>query len=237
MLGLRGRLWGAALALVAGAALVVLAGSGSQHAAAQGSQGQRQGTQGAAKAQPPRLAPKAGTATPASEAAAQAYGTEERAREAREREERAALDGHLAETAIALGRHAFGLTYAAVTLMFLTLGLWVMAYLQARNLRAAVRAVEAASAAAKESTTLAQRALVLTQRATVIAGEPKAVWLRDGGDRLVGCRLLVTWHNVGATPTRDMVTAIAGLATEKPPLQTSALPKASARQQPAIVGP
>src|SRR5262249_53941619 len=122
-------------------------------------------------------------------------------------------------------------------LVVLTASLWLMAFLQARDLKAAVRAVEEASAAAKASTELAQRALVLTQRATVTAGEPRAVWLRDAGERLVGCRLLVTWHNVGATPTRDMVTAIAGLATEKPPLQTSALPKANARQQPAIVGP
>lgn len=232
MLGLRGRLWISALALVAGAAVVVLADSGGRPATAQGaSQGQRQGAQGTvAKSQPAKLAPTPESAVPA-------VATEEREREAREREERAELNRRLAETTAALGRHAFGLTYAAIGLMVLTISLWVMTFLQARDVRAAVRAVEAASAAAKASTALAQRALVLTQRATVVAGEPTAIWLRDVGERLVGCRLFVTWHNVGTTPTRDMVTAIAGLATEKPPLQTSALPKANARRQPAIVGP
>jgi hypothetical protein len=78
---------------------------------------------------------------------------------------------------------------------------------------------------------------VLTQRATVIAGEPRAVWLRDAGDRLVGCRLLVSWHNVGPTPTRNMIAAVAGQATDRPPPRTGAMPKADARQQPVIVGP
>ena len=78
---------------------------------------------------------------------------------------------------------------------------------------------------------------MLTQRATVIVGEPRAAWLRDANDRLVGCRLLVTWHNVGSTPTRNMIAAVAGQATERPPPRTSAMPKADARQQPVIVGP
>jgi hypothetical protein len=170
-------------------------------------------------------------------AAPPAWSAEEVARAAREREERAALEQRLVESAEALGRHALGLTYAAIGLIVLTASLWLVAYLQSRDVKAAVRAIEVASGAARASTELAQKALVLTQRATVIAGGPKAVWLRDAGGRLVGCRLLVTWHNVGTTPTKDMISAVAGLATEKPPTQTSALPRADARQQPAIVGP
>jgi hypothetical protein len=112
-----------------------------------------------------------------------------------------------------------------------------MAFLQARDLKAAVRAVQESAAGARSAGEAMQRALVLTQRATVIVSEPRAVWLRDAGGRLVGCRLLVAWHNVGTTPTRNMIAAVAGLATDRPPPQTSAFPKLDARQQPAVVGP
>ncbi|MBO0763056.1 MAG: hypothetical protein J2P50_00440 [Hyphomicrobiaceae bacterium] len=187
----------------------------------------------AAKGQPRSPAPE--------QPAGLARSAEERAHEASEHDardrERAALDRRLGETAAVLAEHAVGLTYGAVALIVLTAGLWLTSLLGARDLRAAVRAIEASSAAAQRSTRFMQRALVLNQRATVIVGEPKAAWLRDAGDRLVGCRLLVTWHNVGATPTRDMIAAIAGLATEKPPSQTNALPRTDARRQPAIVGP
>jgi hypothetical protein len=227
----RGNLWIAGLAVGVGIAVAgMLAAVPLGPAAAQGA-GQRQPA--AAKAQPRFPAPE--------HAAAPARSAEAAAREAAEREardqERAALERRLAETAAALGEHALGLTYGAVGLIALTASLWLMAFLQARELRVAVRAIEASSTAARYSTEFMQRALVLTQRATVIVGEPKAVWLRDAGDRLVGCRLLVAWHNVGATPTRDMIAAVAGLATEKPPSQSSALPRTDARRQPAIVGP
>jgi hypothetical protein len=222
----RGSLWIAVLAVGVGIATVgMLAAVPLGPAAAQGA-GQRQPA--AAKAQP---------RSPASEhAAVPARSAEEAAREARDQEQ-AALVRRLAETTAALGEHAIGLTYGAVGLIVLTTSLWLMAFLQARELRVAVRAIEASSTAARHSTEFMRRALVLTQRATVVAGEPRAIWLRDPGDRLVGCRLLVTWHNVGATPTRDMIAAVAGLATEKPPSQSSALPRTDARQQPAIVGP
>jgi hypothetical protein len=222
----RGNLWIAGLAVCAGiAAAALLAAVPLGPASSQG--GQRQPA--AAKAQPRSPAPET--------AAAPARSAEEAAeREARD-QERTALERRLAETAAALGEHALGLTYGAAGLIVLTASLWLVAFLQARDLRAAVRAIEASSAAAQRSTEFMQRALVLTQRATVIVGEPKVVWLRDAGNRLVGCRLLVSWHNVGTTPTRDMIAAVAGLATEKPPSQSSALPRTDARQQPAIVGP
>jgi len=74
-----------------------------------------------------------------------------------------------------------------------------MAFLQARDLKAAVRAVQESAAGARSAAEATQRALMLTQRATVIVGEPRAVWLRDANERLVGCRLLVSWHNVAWT--------------------------------------
>jgi hypothetical protein len=223
----RGSRWIAVLAVRAGI-LALAAAVASGPAAAQGSGHRRETPPAASKLQP---------RPPAPEAAAPARSAEDAAREARERQERALLDQRLSEQAAALGEHALGLTYGAAALIVLTLSLWVLAILQARDLRAAVRAVEESSSAARRSAEFMQRALVLTQRATVIVGEPRAVWLRDAADRLVGCRLLVTWHNVGGTPTRDMVAAVAGLATEKPPSQTSALPRTDVRRQPLIVGP
>jgi hypothetical protein len=221
----RGSLWIAVLAVGAGIAAALFAAVPLGPAASQSA------------AQRPAAAAKAQPRPPATEqAAAPARSAQEAAREATELE-RAALERRLAETAATLGDHALGLTYGAVGLIVLTASLWLMAFLQARDLKVAVRAIEASSVAARRSTEFMQRALVLTQRATVVAREPKAIWLRDAGDRLVGCRLLVTWHNVGATPTRDMVAAVAGLATEKSPSQTSALPRTDARRQPAIVGP
>jgi hypothetical protein len=182
---------------------------------------------------------KAGTAaTPApAEAQAPSGSAEEAARDAKAGVARPALERRLAETAAALASHARGLTYVAIGLVVATVALWVLSFMQSRDLRAAVVAVQESSAAARKGVELMQRALVVTQRATVIAGEPKAVWLRDAGGRLVGCRLLVAWHNVGNTPTRDMVAAVAGQAADKPPSQTSALPDANVRRQPAIVGP
>jgi hypothetical protein len=204
------------------------------------STGQRQGAP-PVTTPPQSKAPslKAGTAaTPApAEAPGLAGNAEAAASEAKERAARTALERRLAEMAAALASHAQGLTYVAIALIVATAALWVLSFLQARDLRAAVVAVQEASAAARKGVELMQRALVVTQRATVIAGEPKAVWLRDAGGRLVGCRLLVTWHNVGNTPTKEMIAAVAGQTAEKPPSQASALPDANVRRQPAIVGP
>jgi hypothetical protein len=229
MRGEGGRRWIAALAVLAGS---VVAAAGL--AEAQGA-GQRQGAPVAAPPQSKAPGVKAGTAvTPAP---APSGSAEEAARGAKAGGARTVLERRLAETAATLASHAQGLTYVAIGLVVATAVLWVLSFLQARDLRAAVVAVQESSAAARKGVELMQRALVVTQRATVIAGEPKAVWLRDAGGRLVGCRLLVTWHNVGNTPTRDMVAAVAGQASEKPPSQASALPDANVRRQPAIVGP
>jgi hypothetical protein len=166
-----------------------------------------------------------------------ARADEQTSRESGERDGQTAIERQLAETKATLGSHGLALTYATIGLMVVAASLWLMTFLQTRDLKAAVRAVQESSAAARNSADMAQRALVLTQRATVIVGEPKAIWLRDAGDALVGCRLLVTWRNVGNTPTRDMVAAVAGQALERPPAQNGAPPRADARQQPAIVGP
>jgi hypothetical protein len=202
------------------------------------SAGQRQGVPVTTPPQSKASGLKAGTAVTPAPAEAQApSGSAEGARDAEAGGARAALERRLVETAAALASHAQGLTYVAIGLIVATAALWVLSFLQSRDLRAAVVAVQESSAAARQGVELMQRALVVTQRATVIAGEPKAVWLRDADGRLVGCRLLVTWHNVGNTPTRDMVAAVAGQAAEKPPSQASALPDANVRRQPAIVGP
>ncbi len=217
------------------AALAVLAFvvAGSLPAAAQSTAQRQEGPSAKAQSKSPAL--KAGVAAAPEQGLAK--NAEELAREARERAERAALERQLAEAVAALASHGRILTYATIGLIVVTAGLWLTTFMQSRDIKAAVLAVQESSAAARKSAEFMQSALVLTQRATVIVGEPRAVWLRDAGDRLVGCRLLVTWHNVGTTPTRDMIAAVAGLATEKPPLQNSALPKANARQHPAIVGP
>jgi hypothetical protein len=229
MRGLRGCLRLMTLAVLAVVVACSLAGS----AASQGSTQRPVGP--AAKTQSLSPMSKAGGA--AVPELGPARSAEELAREAREREGRTALERQIAEAVAALADHGRSLTYATIGLIVVTAGLWLTTFLQSRDIRAAVLAAQESSAAARKSAEFLQRALVLTQRATVIVGEPRAVWLRDGGDRLVGCRLLVSWHNVGTTPTRDMIAAVAGLATEKPPLQNSALPRANARQQPAIVGP
>jgi hypothetical protein len=221
------------------AALVILAavvcgvhlpGSAAQTPGA----GQRQQT-----VKPPQLkgaAPKAETAgTPASDQGAK--GGEEASPGAKQRAELAALERQLAEVSAASASHSLALTYATIGLIVVAGSLWLMTFLQARDLKAAVRAVREAAAGARSAAEATQRALMLTQRATVIVGEPRAVWLRDADDRVVGCRLLVSWHNVGPTPTRNMIAAVAGQATERPPPRTSAVPKADGRQQPAIVGP
>src|SRR5262245_22550779 len=208
-------IWIAALAVVVGSVAFSLVGPAASQSQSQSqSSGQRQGV--APKPQPKSPALKANVgATPAPEQGARSG--EEPDREARERDERAALDRHLVEATAALNAHGLSVTYATIGLIVVSASLWLITFLQARDVRAAVRAVQESSAAARRSAELAQRALVLTQRATVIAGEPKAVWLRDADERLVGCRLLVTWHNVGTTPTKDMIAAVAGLAAEKPP--------------------
>jgi hypothetical protein len=156
---------------------------------------------------------------------------------AKQRAEMAALQRQMAEVTAASATHSLALTYATIGLIVVSASLWLMAFLQGRNLEAAVRAVQESSAGARSAAEATQRALVLTQRATVIVGEPRAAWLRDASDRLVGCRLLVTWHNVGSTPTRNMIAAVTGQATERPPPRTSAVPKADARQQPTVMGP
>jgi hypothetical protein len=219
----------AALAVLA----LVVAGSLAGLAAAQSGAQRQEGPSAKAQSRSPALKP--GVAAAPEQAPAKS--AEDLARAARERAERAALERQLAEAVAALAGQGRILTYATIGLIVVTVGLWVATLLQSRDVKAAVLAVQESSAAARRSTEFMQRALVLTQRATVIVGEPRAVWLRDSDSRLVGCRLLVTWHNVGTTPTQDMIEAVAGLTTEKPPLQNSALPKANARQQPAIVGP
>ena len=221
----RGSLWIAVLAILAG----LLAGP----AAPQDSlQRQQPG--------PAKVAPKKPPGAAQQVTGQVAKAEEEQAREARdakEREERAALERRLAEATAALANLAAGVTYATIGLIVVAASLWLLAYLQSRDIRAAVRAAQESSAAARQSADVAQRGLVLTQRATVIVGEPKAVWLRDGSERLVGCRLLVTWQNVGTTPTKDMTAAVAGLAVEKPPARNGVFPEAKARLEPAIVGP
>jgi hypothetical protein len=253
MLGMRGT-WAAVLAVFVG--VVVIGGLAAGPALSQNYNQWYGGQNPTAPKPPPKPAAPKPSANPAAALApaaakpgaavtpaptqAQTVGKsgEEAPREAKEREEKAPpAPERLADTAAALGTHGLTLTYATIGLIVVTVCLWLMNFLQSRDLKAAVRAVAESSAAARASTALAQRALVLTQRATIIVGEPKAIWLRDDTGQLVGCRLLVTWNNVGTTPTKDMVAAVAGLAADKPPPQSSALPKANARQQPAMVGP
>jgi len=162
---------------------------------------------------------------------------EKAAQDAKDREERAALERRLAEVTAELANFAVGLFYATIGLGVVTGGLWLLAYLQSRDIKAAVLAAQESSAAARMSAQVAERSLVLTQRATVIVHEPKAIWLRDGSEKLVGCRLFVTWHNVGSTPTRDMVAAVAGLALDKRPPLDYVIPKANARHQATTMGP
>jgi hypothetical protein len=202
--------------------------------------GQRPGGPPGVKApQPKSPAPKAGaTVTPAPDQAAKdAKEAEDASASAKQRADLAALERRLAEVSAASASHGLAVTYATIGLIVVCASLWLMAFLQGRDLKAAVHAVQDSAAGARSAAEATQRALVLTQRATVIAGEPRAVWLRDAGDRLVGCRLLVSWHNVGPTPTRNMIAAVAGQATDRPPPRTGAMPKADARQQPVIVGP
>jgi hypothetical protein len=156
---------------------------------------------------------------------------------ARQHAELAAFERQLGEITAASASHSLALTYATIGLIVVSASLWIMVFLQARDLKAAVRAVQESAAGARSAAEATQRALVLTQRATVIAGEPRAVWLRDASDRLVGCRLLVTWHNVGPTPTRNMIAAVAGQASDRPPPRTNSVPKTDARQQPTALGP
>jgi hypothetical protein len=205
----------------------------------QGGAAQRQRGPGG---KPPQLKGKPAKANPAitsapDQADKEAKDAEEAAAAAKQRAALAPLERQLAEVSAASASHSLALTYATIGLIVVSASLWLMAFLQARDLKAAVRAVQESAAGATSAAEATQRALVLTQRATVIVGEPRAAWLRDANDRLVGCRLLVTWHNVGSTPTRNMVAAVAGQATERPPPRTSAMPKADARQQPVIVGP
>ena len=167
------------------------------------------------------------------QAAKEAKDAEDASAAAKQRAELAPLERQLAEVSAASASHSLALTYATIGLIVVSASLWLMAFLQARDLKAAVRAVQESAAGARSAAEATQRALVLTQRATVIVGEPRAAWLRDANDRLVGCRLLVTWHNVGPTPTRNMIAAVAGQATERPPPRTSAMPKADA---PAAAG-
>ena len=199
-------------------------------------------TQGGPGGKPPQLKGKPAKAnaavTPAADQAAkEAKDAEDASAAAKQRADLAPLERQLAEVSAASASHSLALTYATIGLIVVSASLWLMAFLQARDLKAAVRAVQESAAGARSAAEATQRALVLTQRATVIVGEPRAAWLRDANDRLVGCRLLVTWHNVGSTPTRNMIAAVAGQATERPPPRTSAMPKADARQQPLIVGP
>jgi hypothetical protein len=203
-----------------------LAGAAAQ---TQGGAGQRQQV-----VKPPQLkgpAPKTdATVAPAPDSAAKG-GEETSATQL------AALHRQLAEVTAASASHSLALTYATIGLIVVAGSLWLMAFLQARDLKTAVRAVQESAAGARSAAEATQRSLMLTQRATVIVGEPRAVWLRDANERLVGCRLLVSWHNVGPTPTRNMIAAVAGQSTERPPPRTSAVPRADGRQQPAIVGP
>jgi hypothetical protein len=154
-----------------------------------------------------------------------------------EREETVALEQRLAETTAELANFAVGLFYATMGLFVVTASLWLLAYLQSRDMKAAVLAARESSAAARTSAEVAQRGLVLTQRATVVVKEPKAVWLWDEEQGLVGCRLFVTWHNVGSTPTSNMVAAIMGQALEKRPPQDYVVAKGSPRIQPVMAGP
>jgi hypothetical protein len=197
----------------------------------QGGAGQRQSGPGG---KPPQLKGKPAKANAAADEAAKDAADD---LAAAQRAALAPLEHRLAEVAAASASHGLALTYATIGLIVVSASLWLMAFLQARDLRATVRAVQESAAGARSAAEATQRALVLTQRATVIVGEPRAAWLRDASDRLVGCRLLVTWHNVGSTPTRNMIAAVAGQATERPPPRTSATPRADARQQPVIVGP
>jgi hypothetical protein len=207
-------------------------------AAAQ-TQGQRQGKPGG---KPPQLKGKpakanAAVMSAADQAAKEAKDAEDESAAAKQRADLAPLERQLAEVSAASASHSLALTYATIGLIVVSASLWLMAFLQARDLKAAVRAVQESAAGARSAAEATQRALVLTQRATVSVGEPRAAWLRDANDRLVGCRLLVTWHNVGSTPTRNMIAAVAGQTSERPPPRTSAMPKADARQQPVMVGP
>jgi hypothetical protein len=154
-----------------------------------------------------------------------------------EREETVALEQRLAETTAELANFAVGLFYATMGLFVVTASLWLLAYLQSRDMKAAVLAARESSAAARTSAEVAQRGLVLTQRATVVVKEPKAVWLWDEEQGLVGCRLFVTWHNVGSTPTSNMLAAIMGQALEKRPPQDYVVAKGSPRIQPVMAGP
>jgi hypothetical protein len=226
----------AAVAILAGVAAVVL----SDPVASQSSNGQRAGAAAATKPQSTLPASKTTAQAPGPQLQSAGKGGEEAAPIAareKEREDKPALDQHLADATAAIASQGLALTYATIGLMVVAASLWLMTFLQSRDLKAAVRAVREASDAAQRSTQFMERAVTLTQRATIIVGEPRAVWLRDAEERLVGCRLLVTWHNVGTTPTRNMIAAVAGLATDKPPPQTSAFPSVNARQQPAAVGP
>jgi hypothetical protein len=233
---MRGR-WGslriAALAVLAalGCALYV-AGAAAQTQGA----GKLPGGPGT-KSPQVKAPPKAdATITPAPDPAVVGAKAEE-VTPAQMRAEAAALDRRLTEVTAASANHSLALTYATIGLMVVCGSLWLMAFLQARDLKSAVRALQDSAAGARSAAEATQRSLMLTQRATVIVGEPRAVWLRDADDRLVGCRLLVTWHNVGPTPTRNMIAAVTGQASERPPPRTCAVPKADARQQPVIVGP
>ena len=154
-----------------------------------------------------------------------------------EREQAATLEHRLAEVTAELANFAVGLFYATVGLFIVTASLWLLTYLQSRDMKAAVLAAQESSAAARTSAEVAQRGLILTQRATVVVKEPKAVWLWDEDQDLVGCRLFVTWHNVGSTPTSNMVAAIMGQALEKRPPQDYVIAKGSPRIQTVMVGP
>jgi hypothetical protein len=236
MFGRWGSLRTAALAILA--ALVCVLHVEGAAAQAQGA-GQRPGGPGIKP--PPQLKappPKADvTVTPAPDQAVAGAKAAEEAAPAKLRAEVAALERRLTEVMAASANHSLALTYATIGLIVVSGSLWLMAFLQARDLKGAVRALQESAAGARSAAEATQRSLMLTQRATVIVGEPRAVWLRDADDRLVGCRLLVTWHNVGPTPTRNMIAAVTGQASERPPPRTSPVPKADARQQPMVVGP
>lgn len=237
MRGWRGSFRIAVLAVLAALACVLH----FEGAAAQtpGGPRQRPGAPPGTKVQPPKSpAPKAGAAASEPDQAFKAStDVDDASARARLHADLAALERRLAEMSAASASHGLALTYATIALVVVSASLWLMAFLQSRDLKTAVSAVQESAASARSAAEATQRALVLTQRATVIVGEPRAAWLRDGNDRLVGCRLLVTWHNVGPTPTRNMIAAVAGQATDRPPPRTGAMPNADARQQPLIVGP
>lgn len=180
---------------------------------------------------------KQGAKEPTLNRAAEQKAEEARPPEPSERDERAAVDRRLEEATAELANFAVGLFYATIGLFVVTASLWLLAYLQSRDMKAAVLAAKESSAAARTSAEVAQRGLVLTQRATVIVKEPKAIWLWDEDRDLLGCRLFVTWHNVGGTPTSNMVAAIMGQALEKRPPPDYVIPKGSPRIQPVMAGP